>query len=405
MPSAAYDAALLVSIGEQRGAPVPAPYAAALRVVRRHLFLPGRIWVRDGHGGYRPLDRAADPDAWARAAYSDQPLITQLTDGVPTSSASMPSMVLYQLELAGIGGLARQRDSNSRDGIEAPRVLELGTGTGFNAGLLSALLGQDAVTTLELDPALTTQAQRNLKTAGHAPTVIEADAAAGWPPGAPYDRILATFSVDHIPDPWRAQVRPEGNIVTPWYSDWTAYGMLTIAVAADGAAQGRFHPHGSYMTMRTPNGPHAATRPPSEPSGPAWRPDPDTAATATTPATRTRLSPWAVSGDPDTEFHLGLTVPHTSYDWDTTGEHAPIRFVLYGADGSVAAVDYDGQQADEFTVTQTGRRRLWDETEAAYAHWERLGRPGVERHGLTITPGGTHHLWIDDPGHRLTAIQ
>ncbi len=278
----------------------------------------------------------------------------------------------------------------------------MGTGTGFNAGLLAALLGQDAVTTLDLAPSLTTQAQRNLKTAGYAPTVIEANAAAGWPPGAPYDRILATFSVDSFPDAWRGQVRPEGLIVTPWYSDWTAYGMLSLAVAADGAAQGRFHPQGSYMTMRTH---HPAAQTPAAPGGAARHLGSGTAARASTPPSRTCLSPWAVSGDPDTEFHLGLTVPNTSYDWDTTGEHAPIRFALYSADGSVAAVDYDGQQAHEFTVTQIGRRRPGDETEAAYARWERFGRPGVERHGLTITPDSTHRVWIDDPKQRLHAIQ
>ncbi|AYG78280.1 hypothetical protein DWB77_00387 [Streptomyces hundungensis] len=92
---------------------MPAPYAAAFRAVRRHLFLPGRIWVRDGHGGYRPLDRSADPDAWARAAYSDQPLVTQLAEGAPKSSASIPSMVLHQLELAGIADLARQGDATT----------------------------------------------------------------------------------------------------------------------------------------------------------------------------------------------------------------------------------------------------------------------------------------------------
>ncbi|MFD7540236.1 hypothetical protein [Streptomyces sp. NPDC059819] len=61
MPTAAHDAALLASISGQRGTPVPAPYAAAFRAVPRHLFLPGRIWVRDGHGGYLPLDRAPRP--------------------------------------------------------------------------------------------------------------------------------------------------------------------------------------------------------------------------------------------------------------------------------------------------------------------------------------------------------
>jgi protein-L-isoaspartate O-methyltransferase len=420
-------AALLTTIGEQRGAPVPAPYAAALHAVPRHLFLPDRFWVRDGHGGYQPVDRSTDPDAWARAAYSDQPLVTQFTDGAPSSSASMPSMVLYQLELAGIADLAHQPGHDAQDGRSgardghggqggrddggedarggggaAPRVLELGTGTGFNAGLLCALLGQDAVTTLDVDPALVAQAAVNLVTVGFAPAVTVADASAPDAlPAGPYDRILATFSVNRIPDPWRTQVRPRGRIVTPWYSDWTAYGMLTLAVAADGIAQGCFHPHGSYMVMRTPDGPHAPAQTPAEPC-PA--PAPTSGTTAGTATSRTRLSPWTVTADPDIEFHLGLTVPHVSYDWDTTGEHAPIRFALYAADGSSATVDYDGQQAAEFTVTQRGPRALWTETEVAYVRWEQFGRPTVERHGLTVTPDGAHHVWIDRPDNLLTDL-
>ncbi|MEU2450736.1 hypothetical protein ABZ605_11810 [Streptomyces sp. NPDC012765] len=46
---------------------------------------------------------------------------------------------------------------------------------------------------------LATSAQKNLKTVGCAPTVAAADGALGWPPKAPYDVVLATFSVDHIP--------------------------------------------------------------------------------------------------------------------------------------------------------------------------------------------------------------
>ncbi|MGW2863325.1 methyltransferase domain-containing protein [Streptomyces sp. NPDC001205] len=395
--TAARTAGLLAAIGEQLGFAVSAPYADALRAVPRHLFLPDRFWVRDGEGGYRPVERRRDATAWWTAAYSDQPLVTQFTDGAPSSSASMPSMVLYELYLAQIAVLGR-RPVRPRPGSAAvpdgqgPRVLELGTGTGFNAGLLCALLGEEAVTTVDVDLALVAQAAANLKTAGYLPTVAVADAATpGTLPHGPFDLILATFSIDRIPDPWRAQLRPGGRIVTPWYSDWTAYGMLTLTTDPDGAARGRFHPHGSYMTMRTPNGPQ---------NTPGLLPGP----TATSMGV-TRLSPWTVTAGRDTEFHLGLTVPHVSYEWDTSGEHAPIRFALYGADGSSATVDYDGQQSEEFTVTQTGPRALWTETENAYARWAQLGRPAVDRHGLTLTPDGTHHVWIDQPGTVITTLR
>ncbi|MFD3469754.1 methyltransferase domain-containing protein [Streptomyces sp. NPDC058682] len=136
------------------------------------------------------------------AAYSDEPLVTQFTTGLPSSSASMPSMVARTLLLAGLAEPPAQGG-----------VLELGAGTGFNAGLLCALVGDEQVTTVDLDPTLAAGAQGTLKTAGCAPTVVDADGALGWPPNAPYDVVLATFSVDHIPPAWLTQLRPGGRIV------------------------------------------------------------------------------------------------------------------------------------------------------------------------------------------------
>ncbi|MFI9587057.1 protein-L-isoaspartate O-methyltransferase [Streptomyces sp. NPDC052236] len=67
----------------------------------------------------------------------------------------------------------------------------MGTGTGFNAALLCAVCGDQAVTTLELDPRLAARGEENLKAAGYARTVVCTDAAGGWAPRGPYDRIVA----------------------------------------------------------------------------------------------------------------------------------------------------------------------------------------------------------------------
>ncbi|WP_455355919.1 hypothetical protein [Streptomyces sp. SYSU K217416] len=68
---------------------------------------------------------------------------------------------------------------------------------------------------------------------------------------------------------------------------------------------------------------------------------------------------------------------------------------------SWASVDYDGQQTDHFRVRQYGPRRLWDQVETAHRDWEDLGRPGVGRHGLTVTANGTATAWLDTPAHPL----
>ncbi|MFE7778144.1 methyltransferase domain-containing protein [Streptomyces sp. NPDC057445] len=372
-PHAALAESLLRDVTEFTG-PLPRAYEQALRQVPRHLFLPDRLWLRDSEGGYRPCDRAKDPHGWMTAAYADTPLVTQFTDDVPTSSASMPSMVLRTLLLAGL------------DDSSAPppgRVLELGAGTGFNAALLCELLGERAVTTVELDPLLAAQAERNVKAAGYDPEVVVGDAADGWPPGAPYDRIIATFSVDRLPPAWLQQTAPGGRIVTPWTSAWCRYGTLALTAGADGSGRGRFHAFASFMPMRSPD---------------EAPPTPHTGQGAAQPCRTgtTRLSPWQVAGgDLDAEFHIGLAVPGATFAWDTSGEHAPTRLHITDTTStSWASVDHDGRQADSFALTQAGPRRLWDEITAAHTAWESLGRPGIDQYRLEVTAKGTHRVAV-----------
>lgn len=364
------------------GGPLPPAYEAAVRAVPRHVFLPDRLWLRDGEGGYRPCERAADPDEWMTAAYSDSPLVTQFTDGLPSSSASMPSMVLRTLLLAEL--------TPHRKG-SVQRVLELGTGTGFNAALLCALCGNQAVTTLELDPRLAARGEENLKSAGYTPTVVCTDAAGGWAPRAPYDRIVATFSVDHIPTAWLRQLSPGGRIVTPWTSAWCGYGTASLTGRQDGGADGRFHGFASFMPMRSPSPSPDGIEPAGESAVPG-------------PGRVSGLSPWSVAGgDLDAEFHIGLTVPGACFAWDASGEHAHTRLhITDDTTLSWATVDYDGQHPDRFTVTEAGPRALWAEVEATYARWEQLGRPAVDRYGLSVTPNGGQTLWVNHPGRDHT---
>lgn len=176
---------LLVAVAEQLGRPLPARLQAAFRRVPRHWFLPDRIWLRDGSGGYQPVDRATEPDGWLAAAYSDEPLGTRLTDGLPSSSASMPSMVARMLLLAGL------TEPHARDDARARvRVLELGAGTRHQRA------GEPEGGRLRADGR---GRGRRLGLAAE----------------CPYNVVLSTFSVDRIPSAWLAQLRPGGRIVTP----------------------------------------------------------------------------------------------------------------------------------------------------------------------------------------------
>ncbi len=177
----------------------------AVTAVDRRRFLPDLIWTSDGDG-WAPCSRTDDPERWEALAHSDTALVTQMTAGpgserVPTSSASMPRVVATMLR-----ELAPE---------ESSRVLEIGTGTGYNAALLAHRLGSHRVTTVDIDPDLTRRARSALAAQGLDPTVIAADGEAGWPPGAPYDRIIATCAVHQVPYAWVEQAAPGAVIVTP----------------------------------------------------------------------------------------------------------------------------------------------------------------------------------------------
>lgn len=208
---------------------------------------PDRIWV-DEHGHDVALDRASEPQRWRAAVYSNHVIVTQFDDGDtvwpdvgywPTSSCSMPSAVLGMLDALDV-----------RAGM---RVLEVGTGTGYNAALLAARLGDERVATVEVDPVLADQARSVLIAAGCTSTVICEDGAAGWRAGAPFDRIIVTAAVKfgRVPYSWVEQTTPGGIILTPLKTDFTAGPLVAFTVGRDGTATGRVVPlRVAFMEIR-----------------------------------------------------------------------------------------------------------------------------------------------------------
>ena len=220
----------------------------ALHEVPRHLFVPDVAWAdpNDQEPNGYPVDRAADPERWWEAVCTDTVLVTQVDDGRgdvragpgnPSSSNSAPAVVfsiLAQLEVH-----------------DHQRVLDIGTGTGWTAALLSWRLGAGNVTTVEIDPALAGQAQKNLQAAGYQPGLIIADGAQGHRAGARYDRVHVTCAVERVPWAWIDQTRPGGVIVAP-YTPGYAFGHLArLVVTGHGTAVGRFPQSAGFMMMRS----------------------------------------------------------------------------------------------------------------------------------------------------------
>lgn len=227
-------AALVREIGASGAFDADPVWREAFAAVPRHLFVP--YYYVGVVGGYeRRWGENPDPEArerWLRGAYEDTPLAIRLRDGELLSSSSQPS--LMALMLAGL---------DLRDGHS---VLEIGTGSGYNAALLAHRLGDDLVTTVDLDPDITESARRHLDAAGYHPAVVTGDGARGVPARAPFDRIIATCALPSVPRAWLAQCRPGGRILAPF-----ATGLVALTVRDAGHAEGRFlHTPAYFVPLR-----------------------------------------------------------------------------------------------------------------------------------------------------------
>ncbi|MEU4802323.1 methyltransferase domain-containing protein [Actinosynnema sp. NPDC023587] len=332
-------------------------WASAFREVPRHLFVPEFFVATPA--GWAPVT-SDHPDHLA-LAYRNQVCVTQLNgsdaawgralaegavEGVPTSSSSMPTIMAIMLEALDADGT----------------VLEIGTGTGYNAALLAHVLGDEAVTSIDVDQGVHARAVARLAEAGRRPFCVVGDGEQGYPPRAPYSRILGTCAVSRIPPAWLGQVVDGGLIVTTFTRALGA-GLVRLEVR-DGVAAGRVLPEdGRFMPLRAhrqvwaDDALHRALH--AEGTG---RATPLGARTAVDPA----------SGF---EFFAGLALPEVAVGLD------PVRLVH--PDGSWAR--HRGAVVDE-----GGPRELWREAEAAHREWRALGRPRRHRFTFTATADEQH---------------
>lgn len=212
-------------------------WRAAFEEVPRHLFVPYYFVSR--LGGHDRL-WCDDPDPvrrlrWLRGVYADGALATRVRDGELISSSSQPSL------MAGMLAALDVRDGQT--------VLEIGAGTGYNAGLLSHRLGDDRVTTVDLDPEITESARTHLAAAGYRPTVVTGDGALGCRRRAPFDRIIATCTLPAVPSGWLEQCADGARILSPLSTGLIA---LNVGESAHGRyAEGHFlHTSAFFVPLR-----------------------------------------------------------------------------------------------------------------------------------------------------------
>ncbi|MEU8310528.1 methyltransferase, FxLD system [Actinomadura sp. NPDC048955] len=155
----------------------------AMRTVPRHMFVP-----------QAPLEKA----------YANATVDIKLdAGGASISCASQPGIVAMMLEQLQVE--------------PGHKILELGAGTGYNAGLLAYLADPTGhVTTIDVDDDLVEGARTSLAAAGiDNVTVILGDGALGHADNAPYDRVIATVGAHAVPHAWLDQLAPGGRLLTP----------------------------------------------------------------------------------------------------------------------------------------------------------------------------------------------
>jgi protein-L-isoaspartate O-methyltransferase len=137
---------------------------------------------------------------------------------------------------------------------DGQKMLEIGTGTGYDAALLTHRLGPDDVTTIDIDPRLTQTAKAVLDNAGYPVTVLTGNGAHGATEHAPFDRIIATCGVDRIPAAWIEQLTPGGLILAN-----VSRGLIVLRRGSGDTVSGRFCDQAGFMELRTEDEPPPPT--------------------------------------------------------------------------------------------------------------------------------------------------
>lgn len=344
---------------------------AAIAETPRHLLVP-TIYQPPQHSYGARTDARLDSTDHLELVYSTTTLVTSLVANqhgslMPVSSSTKPDLMVRMLEALDIS--------------EGQRILEIGTGTGYNAALLAHRLGDDNVFSVDIDPELVDIAGRRLASIGRHPHLAARDGAKGWEEHAPYDRIIGTCAVRRIPWAWYDQLTPGGHLLVDFKPQ---SGNLVLLKRKADRLEGRFTAwYGAFMVMHGHDNHHAK---------------PSTVWQTELPLDRQRSTP--TPAEPSGVARLFRLVTSTTplrqrYTFqDHAGQPTGIR--LATVDGSCCEVDITPDSSGIRTVREGGPTPIWPEIERAYQQWLDWGQPGWDRVGITATRDSCT-VWLDEP--------
>ncbi|MFW5635767.1 MAG: protein-L-isoaspartate(D-aspartate) O-methyltransferase [Thermodesulfobacteriota bacterium] len=165
---------------------------AAMKSVHRHAFVPESLRNR---------------------AYADSPL--PIGEGQTISQPYIVAMMTATLDLD-----------------RADKVLEVGTGSGYQAAVLARIV--DEVYSIEIKEKLHEKASRTLKSRGYTDIhTRHGDGYFGWAKAAPFDAIMITAAVDHIPPPLLKQLKDGGKLILPLGNPFSYQNLVLVTKRDD----------------------------------------------------------------------------------------------------------------------------------------------------------------------------
>jgi protein-L-isoaspartate(D-aspartate) O-methyltransferase len=348
---------------------------AAFRQVPRHPFIDHFYLLerKDRRVRWQQIQPSTvqDTDAWLRAVYANQPIITAFDEyDTPTSSSSSPDAMAFMMEALQL--------------IPGMRVLEIGTGTGYNAALLAHIVSDPhKIFTVEIDDALARRAQRILdQVAGEGITVYSGDGLRGYAPGASYDRIIATSSYHKVPLDWLDQVRPGGILLMNLRGHLGACAFLKIVKTGPGrVAHATFLAGSDFMELRDSQAPsYKVTNLVARYLG--------RSTLAQRPFTSTEFDP-SLLWDHRLEFLLQLSFPEMYF---TSINVDPMCPCLIDTASDTILIFRPMERQGEWIVDIKGQEQLWERVLQAYCWWVDTGDADINEYRLDIDAFGEQRV-------------
>ena len=311
--------------------------------------------------------------------YQNRALVTKVNEKKhPSSSSSMPSIMAAMLE--------------ALDVPFGSRILEIGTGTGYNAALLAEVVGPGGkVVSIDIDDALVELASIRLREAGY--SWVQVDAAnglEGYASAQPYDRIIVTGGYPSIPHPWNAQLVIEGVLVGNLLCS-LATPLFRLVKNADGAMKGTcLTTPAFFMSLHSDLSPSL--------------PQMNFTQFEVLPRieqAQTTIDVVNMLYDPSFGLFLENALPGVERHLRYLGgpsKNVGICFLWKDTLLTFSPLNQEeGITSVQWAIEVRGQEPLWSMIQSSFERWMSQGKPAVDQYVLDVSPEGNYHLLLALP--------